>query len=93
MAEKSPSAVLRPKRQITIPKKLCDELGLEQGDRLQLSIENGKLIAKPKRATALEALREIQRIFKDSGISEEEIQEEERRIRREISEERRGVRK
>lgn len=93
MAKKSPSAVLRPKRQITIPKNLCDELGLEQGDTLQLSIENGRLIAKPKRAAALEALREIQRIFKDSGISEEEIQEEGRRIRREISEERRGARK
>lgn len=89
--EKLTSAVLRPKRQITIPKKLCDELGIEPGDMLELTVENAKLVAKPRKNVALEALREIQRTFQKSGLTEEELQEEGRRVRREVAGERYGA--
>ncbi len=37
--------VLR-KRQITLPKEICDALGIEEGDLLLLDIEDGKIVAK-----------------------------------------------
>ena len=84
---KSANAVLRPKRQVTIPKKICDELGIGPGDTLELTVENAKLVARPRKTAALEALREIQRTFQKSGLTEEELQEEGRRVRREIARE------
>jgi AbrB family looped-hinge helix DNA binding protein len=89
-AKKPPGAVLRPKRQVTIPKKLCDELGIEPGDTLVLTVEKGMLIARPQKTAALEALREIQRAFAQSGITGQELQEEGRRQRHEIARTRYG---
>jgi len=37
--------VLR-KRQITLPKEICDALGIEEGDLLLLEIEDGKIVAR-----------------------------------------------
>lgn len=38
-----------PKHQITIPKQVFEELQLEVGDLLEVSIENGKVVITPKR--------------------------------------------
>ena len=64
---------IRPKRQITLPLKVCEKLGLEYGDKLEIKIENNYLIAKPKKTVALEALTEIRSAFKKSGLKEEEF--------------------
>lgn len=77
--------VLRPKRQVTIPKKLCDELGIESGDILELMVKDSLLIAKPKKSLALEALKEIQQAFQRSGITEEELVKEGNRIGQEVA--------
>jgi AbrB family looped-hinge helix DNA binding protein len=77
--------MLRPKRQVTLPKKICDQLGIEPGDALQLIVENSTLIARPRKTVALEALREVQKAFQYSGITEEELQEEGRRIRQKVT--------
>ncbi len=90
---KSANAVLRPKRQVTIPKKICEELGIEPGDMLVLTVENSTLIARPRKMVALEALREIQRAFQKSGLTEKELQEEGRRVRQEIIRERYDLKK
>ena len=83
MAEKNVmDVVLRPKRQVTLPGKVCEQLGIEPGDMLELVVEGSALVAKPKKAVALEALREIREAFKRSGITEEELQETGRRMRR-----------
>ena len=66
---------VRPKRQITIPREICEELGIGPGDKLELVLNDSVLIAKPKKTIALEALREIREAFKRSGITEEELQE------------------
>lgn len=42
-------------------------------------------MTRPKRIAALNTLREIQEAFKHSGISEKELQETGRRVRREIA--------
>jgi len=65
--------LIRPKRQITLPSKICEKLGLEYGDKLELKVEGDNIIAKPKKAIALEALNEIRAAFANSGIKEEEL--------------------
>jgi len=64
---------IRPKRQITLPLKVCEKLGLEYGDKLEIKIEDNYFIAKPKKIVALEALTEIRSAFKKSGLNEEEL--------------------
>jgi AbrB family looped-hinge helix DNA binding protein len=80
--------VLRPKRQITLPREICQQLGVEPGDRLELILDGSTLIARPKKAIAVEALREIRETFKRFGIREEELQEKDRQIRQKFDGER-----
>jgi AbrB family looped-hinge helix DNA binding protein len=61
--------VLRPKRQLTIPKRICDELGIKPGDSLKLTVDDSILIARPKKTIALEALKEIRDAFRRSIIT------------------------
>lgn len=84
--------VLRPKRQVTLPKEICNQLGIEPGDVLELLVEDSALIARPRKSVALEALKEIQQAFQRSGITEEELQEAGHRIRQEIAKERYSAR-
>lgn len=88
---KSADVVLRPKRQVTLPKKICRQLGIEPGDTLELIVEHAALIARPRKSVAMEALKEIQQAFRRSGIAEKELQEAGRRIRKEIATERYGA--
>lgn len=81
-------AVVRPKRQITIPRDICEELGIEPGDVLELAVEESVLRATPRKRLALDALREIQDTFRRSGIDEEELLRESRKSRQEITRER-----
>jgi AbrB family looped-hinge helix DNA binding protein len=80
--------ILRERRQITLPAELCQKLGLQVGDRLEVRLDGNTLMVKPKKALALRALREIQAAFAASGITEEVLQESGRKIREEIFEER-----
>ncbi len=82
------NVVLRPKRQVTLPKEICDRLDIEPGDVLELLVEDSALIARPRKSVALQALKEIQQAFQRSGIAEEELQEAGRRVRQEIAKER-----
>jgi len=88
---KSADVVLRPRRQVTLPKDICNQLGMEPGDVLELTVEDSALIARPRKSVALEALKEIQQAFQRSGITEEELQEAGRRGRQEIAGERYGA--
>jgi len=86
--KKVTDVVLRPKRQITLPKEVCEQLGIEPGDMLELSLEGSALVARPKKVVALEALREIQKAFERSGVTEEELQDIGHRVRQEVTRER-----
>jgi hypothetical protein len=59
---------------------------------LELALDGSALVAKPKKVAALNALKEIQKAFKRSGITEEELQETGRRVRQEIIKERYAAR-
>jgi AbrB family looped-hinge helix DNA binding protein len=92
MEENKPRDVkLRPKRQITLPGKVCDQLGIKPGDVLEVTVEDCILIARPRKMVALEALKEIQQAFKRSGVTEKELQETGSRIRREVAQEHFGA--
>lgn len=85
MAEKKTiDVVLRPKRQLTLPREVCEQMGIEPGDMLELAMEDSVLVARPKKVAALEALREIRDAFRRSGISDEELQDAGNRIRKEV---------
>ena len=80
--EKAIDIVVRPKRQVTLPREICEQLGIRSGDRLELIVEGDKFIARPRKAVALKALHEIREIFERYGITEEEIQDSGRRARK-----------
>jgi AbrB family looped-hinge helix DNA binding protein len=86
---KDTTVVLRPKRQITLPKDICESLGIEPGDALDLVVEKSVLKAFPRKLVALDALREIQDAYQRSGISEKDLLREGARARQELSRERR----
>ena len=79
---------IRPKRQVTLPRGLLESLDLEVGDAIEIKVQGKKAQITSKKQAALDALREIQRIVKESGISEEEMQESARKIRQELNEKR-----
>jgi bifunctional DNA-binding transcriptional regulator/antitoxin component of YhaV-PrlF toxin-antitoxin module len=84
--------ILRPKRQVTLPKYVCELLRISTGDVLELTVENASLIARPKKARSLIALKEIRRVFQRSGITEEELLKKGRTVRQSIVSERHGSR-
>ena len=51
--------VLRGKGRITIPASIRKAMGLREGDRLQLSIERGAIVLKPKRLVTADDLKGI----------------------------------
>jgi AbrB family looped-hinge helix DNA binding protein len=81
---------LRPKRQLTLPAEICEALGIEPGDMLELSVDGRVLTARPKKAKAMDALREIRDSFTRSGITEAELFKAGRSERRDIRRESNG---
>jgi AbrB family looped-hinge helix DNA binding protein len=78
---------LREKRQVTIPASLCEKLNLEPGDLLDADVEDGKLVIRPARKAALDALKELQRAVRESGVTLEELLEGGRQVREELTRE------
>jgi len=83
-------AVLRPRRQLTLPRDICRQLGIDTGDQVDLSVEDGTLVVTPSRKLALDALAEIQNAFARSGLTEEELLRAAREARTELIRERYG---
>jgi AbrB family looped-hinge helix DNA binding protein len=76
--------IIRDKRQITLPRKICEQLGIEAGDRLSISIEENRLVAKPRKSVALDALSELQRVFQSSAVTEKEVLKTAKQLRRKL---------
>jgi AbrB family looped-hinge helix DNA binding protein len=90
--KKFTDVILRPKRQVTLPREVCDQLGIQPGDILEITVEEHTFTARPRKKVALEALKEIHQAFERSGVTEQVLQEAGRRIRKEVVRERNGVR-
>jgi len=82
--------VLRQRHQITLPADICEQLGVDTGDRLELWIEGDLLVARPKRSAARAALRELRATFAASGVSAAQLEEHARRLRQQARPKTRG---
>ena len=49
-----PVVKIRTNRQVTVPKAIFDELGLKEGDFVEVSVEGANIVIKPKRLVDLE---------------------------------------
>jgi AbrB family looped-hinge helix DNA binding protein len=68
-----PISKLGQRRQVVIPKEICDELGLEEGDFVEVTSTQGKVIITPKKVVdADEVLTAAQRAVIDKRLAEAE---------------------
>jgi AbrB family looped-hinge helix DNA binding protein len=68
-----PISKLGQRRQVVIPKEICDELGLKEGDFVEVTSTEGKVIIKPKKVVdADEVLTPAQRAVIDKRLAEAE---------------------
>ena len=66
-----PIMKLGQRRQVVIPKEICDELGVQEGDYLEVTSAAGKVIIKPKKLVdADDVLTPVQRAFIDKRLAE-----------------------
>jgi AbrB family looped-hinge helix DNA binding protein len=66
-----PISKLGQRRQVVIPKEICDELGLEEGDFVEVTRAVGKIIVTPKKLVdADEVLTPTQRAVIDERLAE-----------------------
>lgn len=56
------TSTLSAKRQVSIPKKLCDQLQLEPGARIDWEAQNGKLLGHP---LPKDIIRKLTGIYRD----------------------------
>lgn len=75
---------IRPRRQTTIPKSLLEKVGIGVGDKLVATTKDDQIILKAQKNVALDAYKELQRIVKTSGTSEKELQQNARKMRKEL---------
>ena len=74
---------LRDRRQLTLPREVCEALEVTPGDWLSLELIEGALLVRPSKKVALEAIRAIQQALEEAGVTEEELLESGRQIREE----------
>jgi AbrB family looped-hinge helix DNA binding protein len=68
--------------QITIPKPLRDELGIEEGQKYGVrALEGGILVLTPRHGRANAALNRLRDILQEEGASLEEMLAQARRMR------------
>lgn len=68
-----PISKLGQRRQVVIPKEICDELGIEEGDFLEVTSAEGKVIIKPKKLVDTDdVLTPAQRAVIDKRLAEAE---------------------
>ena len=75
---------LRGRRQLTLPRDVCEALKVRPGDWLNLELVEGALLVRPSKKVALDAIRAIQHALEEAGVTEEELLESGRRIREEM---------
>ena len=73
---------IRPRRQVTFPKPLLEKLGVGVGDAVIAETKDNTITLKPRKQAFLDLLKEMQRIVKESGVPEAELQEAAKNYRR-----------
>lgn len=78
---------LKQKGQLTLPARMRSELGLKEGDLVEVSRTPGGLVITPQEVIAMRALDEIGRLLKERGTTLDELLDSGRRIRGQLVEE------
>ena len=73
---------VKTKYQVTLPRKLLEELGIDTGDLLEAEVQDGKIILTPKevvdRKAAFARLREIgeeaRKRWEADGLTDDDIE-------------------
>ena len=76
---------IRDRRQITLPRLFLNKFGLDVGDRLLMRLEPNEIKIEPMKTKTVDLITKIQEVVKKSNISEKEIQESGRRIRKKLA--------
>lgn len=75
---------IRDRRQITLPRLFLNKFGLDVGDKLIMKLEPNEIKIEPIKTKTIDLLSKIQEVVKESNISEKEIQESGRSIRKKL---------
>lgn len=78
---------IRQRRQVTFPEPLLNLVGANVGDNLVAEVFNKQIILKPQKQVSLDAFKALQKVFAESGIPEKEMQDNLKRIRQKIYQE------
>jgi AbrB family looped-hinge helix DNA binding protein len=70
---KTMTGEIKARGQLTVPKKIRDSLKFEVGQAVTFLTIGDSVIISPKRLDLDDARRQIRRIVKESGVTEEEI--------------------
>lgn len=81
---------IRPRRQITLPAAVLDQLDLDVGDSLSLKIERQTLIAKAVQSQTVDTFQAIQGAIRKSKVSEKSFQKSGQKIRKDLFAEKYG---
>ena len=81
---------IRPRRQITLPAAVLDQLDLDVGDSLSLKIERQTLIAKAVQSQTVDTFQAIQGAIRKSKVSEKSFQKSGQKIRKDFFAEKYG---
>jgi AbrB family looped-hinge helix DNA binding protein len=81
------NVVLRPKGQVTIPREICERFGMKPGDVLEIRVEEGAIVAVPRKAQARVALAEIREAFRRAGMNDDDLLATGRQVREEVHQE------
>lgn len=85
-------ATMSSKGQLTVPKEIRDSLGLKEGTKFAVTIENGNVVARPKNRSIMELagyFKGARKLLTEEELADEIGQylgEEDKRITREWNE-------
>jgi bifunctional DNA-binding transcriptional regulator/antitoxin component of YhaV-PrlF toxin-antitoxin module len=79
---------IRDRRQVTLSAEICRALGVGVGDTLEVEVDEGVVTMRSTRASGRDALAELRRTVAESGVSEAELLESGRQIRKKVFRER-----
>lgn len=84
------TTTLRPKRQVTVPQLVAQQLNWKVGDQLIFEAKNKQLVVRNQNQAAQDTLDAIRKSLQSSGISLKEFLKDSRKIREEIVREKYG---
>jgi antitoxin PrlF len=84
-------SAVQEKGQVTIPAEIRKKLGLKKGDLVAFVETDLGVLISPQEVIATEALDQVGRVLKESGLSLEELIETSREVRGKLLEEEYGL--